>query len=154
MALERNHDVQQSLRQVLADTYALYGKTHGYHWNVTGPNFASLHTLFEQQYTELWASVDELAERIRSLGSLAPQGFGAVEDMSTIAGGDSENPAAVMVEDLLRGHETVIAAIRSAFAVAEADRDQVTQGLLTDRQGAHEKHAWMLRASLGVQVTT
>ncbi len=139
----------EGLRRALADTYALYGKTHGYHWNVTGPNFASLHLMFEGQYNELWAAVDDLAERIRALGVLAPQGFAAVANLSSINGGDPEKDASAMVEDLLAGHEVVIATLGEVMTTAEAADDQVTQGLIADRLAAHEKQAWMLRSTLG-----
>ena len=72
---KQNKDVTEGLTKVLADTFVLYLKTHSFHWNVEGPNFHSLHELFEEQYTELWEATDELAERIRALGEYAPNGW-------------------------------------------------------------------------------
>ena len=141
--------VSETLRRALADTYALYGKTHGYHWNVVGPDFSQLHELFSQQYTEMWTALDELAERIRALGEYAPQGFGAVANLSGITGGDPSLDAQAMVEDLLQGQELTIATLRAALAAAVVANDPVTEGLLTDRLAAHEKQAWMLRATSG-----
>ncbi|HBT36354.1 MAG TPA: DNA starvation/stationary phase protection protein, partial [Hyphomonas sp.] len=69
---EARNTSADALRVLLAETYALYSKTHGYHWNVTGPRFNSLHTMFETQYNELWMALDEIAERIRALGHFAP----------------------------------------------------------------------------------
>lgn len=137
------------LSRLLADTYAVYLKTHGYHWNVRGPYFASLHALFMAQYTEMWAAIDEVAERIRALGELAPQGYGAFAKLSGIKDGDPRQTAEQMLEELVKDHETLIATARQALPLAQEAGDEVTVGLLTDRLAAHEKHAWMLRTSLG-----
>lgn len=149
MTANKLASLAEALRRVLADTYALYGKTHGYHWNVIGPQFSQLHELFSQQYTELWKALDELAERIRALGEYAPQGFGAVANLSSISGGDPSLDARAMVEDLLRGQETVIATLGEALAAAEGAGDAVTEGLVIDRLAVHQKQAWMLRATSG-----
>jgi len=139
------------LNKVLADAYAVYLKTHGYHWNVRGPNFQSLHVLLEGQYTEQWAALDTIAERIRALGELAPQGYGAFGNLSSIKDGDPEQDSDGMLTDLLKDNETLIATLRAAFPAAEAGGDEATADLLTQRLQAHEKHAWMLRATLGVK---
>ena len=139
------------LNKVLADAYAVYLKTHGYHWNVRGPNFQSLHVLLEGQYTEQWAALDTIAERIRALGELAPQGYGAFGNLSSIKDGDPEQDSDGMLTDLLKDNETLIATLRAAFPATEAGGDEATADLLTQRLQAHEKHAWMLRATLGVK---
>ena len=140
--------IAAGLSKLLADTYALYLKTHGYHWNVRGPNFQSLHVLFEGQYQEQWAALDELAERIRALGELAPQSYSAFANLTGIKDGDPEKGWEDMVSELMRDHEAVCATARAAFPAAEAAGDQATMDLLTERFTAHEKHAWMLRATL------
>ena len=89
--------IADGLSRLLADTYAVYLKTHGYHWNVRGPNFASLHTLFMTQYTEMWNAIDLVAERIRALGELAPQGYGAFGKLSGIQDGDPSKSADAML---------------------------------------------------------
>ena len=141
--------VADGLSRLLADTYAVYLKTHGYHWNVRGPYFASLHALFMEQYTEMWAAIDEVAERIRALGALAPQGYGAFGKLSKIGDGNPDQTAEQMLAELVTDHESLIANARAALAPAQEAGDDVTVGLLTDRLAAHEKHAWMLRTSLG-----
>lgn len=133
------------LAKLLADTYAVYLKTHGYHWNVRGPSFASLHTLFMTQYTEMWTAIDEIAERIRALGELAPQGYRSFANLSGIGDGDPEKDAQAMLKELIRDHETLIATAKAAREGA----DDVTAAVIDARVQAHEKHAWMLRASLG-----
>lgn len=141
--------VAASLSKLLADTYAVYLKTHGYHWNVRGPNFASLHALFMEQYTEMWTAIDSVAERIRALGALAPQGYAAFGNLTAVKDGDPEKSAEAMVEELMKDQETIVATARAALPIAQEAGDEVTASLLSDRLTAHEKHAWMLRATLG-----
>ncbi|WP_374660359.1 Dps family protein [Phenylobacterium sp.] len=140
--------VAEGLAKLLADSYAIYLKTHGYHWNVRGPNFSQLHALFMAQYTEVWTAIDEVAERIRALGELAPQGYGAFANLSSIKDGDPTKSAQAMLEDLVDGHQTVIGTLYALLPLAQRAGDEVTASLISDRLTAHEKHAWMLRASL------
>ena len=140
--------VAEGLSHVLADTYALLVKTHSFHWNVTGPQFRALHSLFEEQYGELQTAVDEIAERIRALGHVAPASFGRFAELTSI---DEERgvPAAdEMVAQLTRGHEAVDRTCRTVVASAEAAGDQVTLDLVVERMQVHEKQAWMLRSIL------
>jgi starvation-inducible DNA-binding protein len=141
--------VTAGLSKLLADSYAVYLKTHGYHWNVEGPNFASLHTLFMTQYTEMWTAIDLVAERIRALRSFAPQGYRAFAKLSGVQDGNPEQSSEAMLAELMGDHEALVANARAARAAADAAGDDVTASLLDDRIEAHEKHAWMLRASLG-----
>lgn len=138
----------EGLSKLLADTYAVYLKTHGYHWNVRGPNFAQLHSLFMTQYTEMWTAIDELAERIRALGELAPQGYGAFANLSAIGDGDPQKDADGMLRDLIAGHDALIETGYNLLGQAQQAGDEVTAGLVTDRLTVHEKHRWMLQASL------
>ena len=133
------------LARLLADTYAVYLKTHGYHWNVRGPNFASLHTLFMAQYTEMWTAIDLVAERIRALGEVAPQGYGVFGKLSGVKDGDPSQSAEAMLQELLADHLTLIATAKAARDGA----DDVTAAVIDARVDAHQKHAWMIRATLG-----
>jgi starvation-inducible DNA-binding protein len=142
-------DVARELSKVLADSFAVYLKTHGYHWNVRGPEFFSYHTLLEEQYREVWAALDEIAERIRALGEFAPQAHSTFANLTSIKDGDPENDAPAMLKELMKDHETVIATCRAALTVADDDGDDVSVDLLTQRLAAHEKAAWMLRSTLG-----
>lgn len=141
--------IVDALTSVLADTYSLYLKTHGYHWNVEGPNFKTLHELFEENYTAMWESMDEIAERIRMLGKYAPMGSPALAEGTTIDATDNGVPDAnTMVQNLVAGHEAWLQTAASALNVAEEAGDPGTEGLLGDLITAHEKMAWMLRSSL------
>lgn len=141
--------VAAAVNETLADTYSLYMMTHAFHWNVTGPQFHSLHVMFEEQYREMWAALDEMAERVRALGEFAPTSGKAFAALSAINNDDAEPPVAMeMVKRLLEGHETLIRRARSGLGVAEEAGDAATADLLTVRIQTHEKTAWMLRALL------
>ena len=140
--------VISALRQIVADTYALIGQTHLCHWNVRGPSFFSLHAAFEAQYTELFVAVDEIAERIRAKGSLAP---GGLANLAKIAGIDElaeDADARDMVRHLLKANEKLVQDLKIARdAAGEAD-DAETEDLMVARIQVHQKTAWMLRSFL------
>jgi starvation-inducible DNA-binding protein len=136
------------LSKLLADSYTLYLKTHNFHWNVTGPMFQTLHTMFEAQYTELAVAVDDIAERIRALGHPAPGSYSAFARLSTVRDTDGVPRAADMIKFLVEGHETVVRTARNVLPVAQEARDESTADLVTQRLQVHEKTAWMLRSLL------
>ncbi len=140
--------IAEGLSRLLADSYTLYLKTHNFHWNVTGPMFQTLHTMFEEEYTELAMAVDEIAERIRALGHYAPGSYAAFGKLSSISEAEDVPSATDMIGQLVAGHEAVAATARSVFPAAEEGNDEVTADLLTQRMQVHEKTAWMLRSLL------
>ncbi|MCS7205962.1 MAG: DNA starvation/stationary phase protection protein [Leptospiraceae bacterium] len=145
---ESREKVVEILKRLLADTYFLYFKTHSYHWNVTGPMFQQLHDMFMQQYTELWNTIDLIAERIRSLGEYAPYSYSELAKLTTIKEDEGVPKAEKMVQNLVEDHEKVIRYIRENFAIVEESNDEATIDLLTQRLDVHEKTAWMLRVIL------
>ena len=142
-------EIAQGLSVVLSDSYILYLKTHGFHWNVTGPMFQTLHTLFETQYNELALAVDEVAERIRALGEFAPGSFKQFTGLANIGEQDGVPEAKDMIKQLLEGNEAVAASARKVIPIAEEANDQASADLMVQRVQAHEKTAWMLRSLLG-----
>ena len=144
---EDRSDISDALSQVLADTYTLYMKTHGYHWNVEGPQFSAYHAMFMTQYSELWAALDEIAERIRSLGFYAPAGH-EVYARSVIKADNGVPQAQEMITNLVNDNEIVVRAAREALQLASEKGDEATADLMTQRVAASEKAAWMLRAHL------
>ncbi|MEM7054789.1 MAG: Dps family protein [Pseudomonadota bacterium] len=144
----QRQQIATDLSRLLADSYSLYIKTHNYHWNVTGPQFQSLHALFEQHYTELAGAVDEIAERIRALGHYAPGSYTAFSALTSIEEESGHPEAEQMVRNLVVGHETVARTAREAFAPADEAGDEPSCDLLTQRMQFHEKTAWMLRSML------
>jgi starvation-inducible DNA-binding protein len=145
---ENRNKIAEGLSVLLADTYTLYQKTHGYHWNVTGPQFNTLHAMFMTQYTELWNSIDLIAERIRALGFFAPAGYSAFSKITTIEDDTNVPKSDDMIRNLVAGNEAVIRTARNILSPADSGNDQATLDLLTQRINVHEKTAWMLRSLL------
>jgi starvation-inducible DNA-binding protein len=138
--------IAEGLSKLLADSYSVYLKTHKFHWNVTGPMFQTLHLMFETQYTELALAVDLIAERIRSLGAMAPGSYSEFSKLSTVKDALGNVSAKEMIAQLVLDHETVVRTARSLFPSADGAGDQVTIDLLTQRMQVHEKTCWMLRS--------
>jgi len=135
--------------KLLADSYTLYLKTHNYHWNVTGPMFTTLHTMFEVQYTELALAVDEIAERIRALGFVAPGSYADFARLSTVKDAPRGVPRAhEMIKQLVLDNQAVGASAQRVFDCADEAGDQATADLATRRMQQAEKNAWMLRSHL------
>jgi starvation-inducible DNA-binding protein len=139
-------DIAEGLKRLLADSYTLYLQTHNFHWNVTGPQFRELHLMFEEHYTELAVAVDDIAERIRTLGVAAPGTYKAFAELSSIKEVEGVPGAADMVVTLTHGHEQVVKTCRDVLKKAQDADDESTAALVGDRMRVHEKTAWMLRA--------
>lgn len=140
--------VIRELERLLATSYTLYLKTHNFHWNVTGPMFTTLHTLFETQYTELALAIDAIAERIRALGAKAPGSYTDFQRLSLIKEETGSPNALDMIRTLVADQQTIVGLARDLFDAADEIDDQATADLATSRLQVHEKHAWMLRSHL------
>lgn len=140
--------ISESLLDYLATTYALYLKTQNFHWNLQGTNFYSLHLLFEKQYEEMAEAVDELAERIRALGSYVDGSFTSFHKRSKISDANKPLPQNEMIAELLDGHETLSKMGRPLIRKFQELSDDVSSDLLIKRLSFHEKSAWMLRSHL------
>ena len=140
--------IAEGLSKLLADNFALYLKTHNFHWNVTGPMFQTLHLMFEQHYNELALAVDLVAERIRALGFPAPGSYVAYGKLTSIKEETGVPKAEDMIRQLVSDHETVVRTARKLFPAVENAHDEPTADLLTQRMQVHEKTAWMLRSLL------
>ena len=140
--------IANGLSALLADSYTLYLMTHNFHWNVTGPDFNSLHQMFMVQYTEQWNALDLIAERIRALGHPAPGTYQAFGKLASIKEVDGVPKAMDMVRHLVAAQEATARTARKLLPVVDAANDQPTMDLLTQRLDVHEKTAWMLRSLL------
>lgn len=140
--------VVDALRQVVADTYALVGQTHLCHWNVRGPAFFSLHGAFELQYGELFVAVDEIAERIRAKGSLAPGGLSNLAGMAGISEIAEDASAEEMVSHLIDANQKLLADLKTARDLAGEANDSESEDLMIARIQVHEKTVWMLKSFL------
>ena len=140
--------IAKGLSELLADSYSLYLMTHNFHWNVTGPMFNTLHTMFMAQYTEQWAALDLIAERIRALGEPAPATYKEFSRLTSIAEVSGTPKALEMVRYLVKAQEATAKTARKLFPLVDKANDQPTADLLTQRLDIHEKTAWMLRSIL------
>lgn len=148
MSKPTDQTVVDALSTLLASSYTLYLKTHNYHWNVTGPMFTTLHTMFMTQYTELALAVDEIAERIRALGAFAPGSYTAFAKLTAVKE-ETGRPAAVdMIANLVADQEAVCAVARRVVEAAQASKDEASADLGIRRLNIHDKNAWMLRSHL------
>ncbi|MEE4277313.1 MAG: Dps family protein [Halieaceae bacterium] len=145
---EQRASVAQGLKHLLADSYTLYLQTHNFHWNVTGPRFRELHLMFEEHYTELATAVDEIAERIRTLGAPAPGTYREFAALSQIDEVEGNVEADAMIRTLTASHEQVVRTCRDVLGKAQEADDESSVALISDRMRIHEKTAWMLRSLL------
>ncbi|EGG93290.1 Non-specific DNA-binding protein [gamma proteobacterium IMCC1989] len=146
---KERQEIAHGVGELLADTYTLYLKTHNFHWNVVGPRFHDLHLMFEAQYTELATAVDDVAERIRTLGFPAPGTYNQFAALTSITETMGVPTADEMVSILTRDNETLIRTARRILPLAQKADDESTASLIADRMVVHEKTAWMLRSLLG-----
>jgi starvation-inducible DNA-binding protein len=142
--------IVEILKKGLADQHVLYVKTRNFHWNVTGPDFAQLHKLFDDQYNQLAEAIDATAERIRMLGSMAPGAMSAFLGQARLTEHEGKPPkASEMVAELVADHESIIRQLRQDIDTVDDDLGDVgTADFLTGQLQDHEKMAWFLRAHL------
>ena len=145
---EQRAAVAEALKQALADSYAMYVKTLGVHWNVTGAGFYGIHKLTDAQYNELHEAADTIAERIRALGHVAPASFSEFRDLSIVDVDTPHKSTAAMLKELVADNEKVAKRMLEASDVAEDNDDKFTEDMLIARIGRHEENAWMLRATI------
>ncbi|WP_299740120.1 DNA starvation/stationary phase protection protein [uncultured Roseobacter sp.] len=136
----------KGLENALADTYRLLFKTHATHWNVEGPLFYSVHNLTEAQYENLFEAADDIAERIRALGQLAPATLSSIVANSVVQDEETPPSAGEMCEELAADNERVAHRLHALIKIAGDHGDPVTEDLATERAAFHEKAAWMLRS--------
>ena len=141
-------DLIQNLEMVVANSYVLAVKTQNYHWNVTGPNFKSLHEMFGAQYEDLSAAIDEIAERVRMMGNKIDASFEAFSELSEIKSGNKNFNSVEMLQDLAASHKTLVKMLKSGIVIAQNYHDEATADILITRAEIHDKHIWMIEASL------
>jgi len=146
---EAREQVAEALTKAVADSYTLYAKTLGVHWNVQGRDFFGLHKLTDAQYNELHTAADALAERIRALGKLAPTGSETFRALTVIENEAPHKPTQQMIAELARDNEAVARRMSEFAELADEAGDLFTHDMLVARIGVHEENAWMLRSSLG-----
>jgi starvation-inducible DNA-binding protein len=143
-----NEELINSLQKVLADTFAMYYKAHASHWNVEGPNFPQYHDFFADIYNELWTSVDEIAEKIRQLGGYTPSSLAELMSNSMVSENSGTMSAEEYISKLLDANNLVLASLLMSYKEAEAATEIGVSNFIQDRVMAHQKHGWMLKATL------
>jgi starvation-inducible DNA-binding protein len=138
--------IVEGLDGVLSDHYNLLVKTHSCHWNVTGPNFIALHSFFEEQYTDIFSSIDEIAERIRSLGAYVPASLRHFDNKSEMNDTASLFSNVDMMTDLFKSYEKASFRLEKMIKVCDEFGDDVTSDMMTDRLKTFDKTMWMLKS--------
>ena len=138
--------LQDMMKKVLADTFALYLKAHNYHWNVEGSNFPQYHEFFGNLYEELHGAVDPIAEEIRTLEAYAPGSFTRFMELTDIEDEVTVPAGVEMARRLMTDNERVLATLNMAFKLADTMDKQGLADFLASRIDVHNKHGWMLRS--------
>lgn len=138
-----------NMKTVLADTFTMYIKAHGYHWNVIGSDFPQLHEFFQDLYEELHGATDDIAEQIRQIDAFAPGTLQRMKELSGVAEDDKIPVAANMITNLITANEVLLTALMVAYKQADTDEEYGLANFLQDRMMAHKKHGWMLKATAG-----
>ena len=138
-------EIAEALNRLVADSYVLYTKTKNFHWHVSGPHFRDYHLLFDEQAIEIFATVDDLAERVRKLGAKTIHSIGEIARLSTIKDNDKDYVApADMLVELMNDNKTVIKRMRTAHEIADKHEDVATASILENFIDQAEKRNWFL----------
>jgi len=143
-----NEELIVALKEVLADSYSLYFKAKGYHWNVEGIHFAELHNLFGDIASDAYEATDPLAEYIRALQAYAPFKMSRFLEISSVKETEVGDDCRMMLADLLMATEQTIVCVNRTFDIANSANEQGIANFLAERDSEHKKYAWQLRASL------
>ena len=143
-----NEELLSSLKQAMADSFVLYYKAHAYHWNVEGADFKQYHDLFAVIYLEIFEAIDTLAEHIRQLDDYAPTSLSQLKSLSMISEDEEAVSAMSMVSNLLDANNLTLASLMMAYRAADSATELGLANFIQDRIAAHQKHGWMLKATL------
>ena len=140
--------LSDNLKTLLGSTFVLYTKTHGFHWNIEGSNFPQYHKFLNKMYDEIYASIDTIAEYIRTLGSYSPGSLGRMLELSIIEEQHKIPRAELMLDELLVDCEKMIKLVTELFDIATQEKAQGIANYLAELQDLYAKKAWMIRATL------
>jgi starvation-inducible DNA-binding protein len=138
--------LQEIMKKILADTFAMYLKAHNYHWNVEGSNFPQYHDFFGNLYQELHGAVDPIAEEIRALDAYVPGSLSRFLELTEIEDELSIPNGVEMARRLMVDNQKVIMTLDMAFKLADELDQQGLADFIAGRLDAHKKHGWMLRS--------
>jgi starvation-inducible DNA-binding protein len=143
-----NEELVNAMNKVFGDTFVMYYKTHSYHWNIEGRSFYADHTFLQEIYTEVYAIIDTIAENIRTLDAYAPTSLMKVKQYSSVIEEDTVLDSTQMISNLMAANDVVILSLMQAYKIAEDAGEIGISNFLQDRVIAHQKHRWMLKATL------
>jgi starvation-inducible DNA-binding protein len=140
--------LQSSLQKTLADAFTMYFKAHTFHWNVEGPDFKQYHDLFGEIYEEVYGSIDLIAEHIRQIDAYTPTTLKQLSGLTVVTEDETVMPALQMIKSLMDANSMVLASLMLSYRDADNASELGLANFLQDRIAAHQKHAWMLKATL------
>jgi starvation-inducible DNA-binding protein len=140
-------ELVQSMQKSLATVFALYLKTHNFHWNIQGPDFYEYHKFLQKLYEEIYESVDDIAEHIRALDGYAPGALSTYAQLSEVKDSNNIGPGRAMIAELLLDNQRTINVLTMSYVLAEREKQIGLSNFLQDRIDKHQKHGWMLKAS-------
>ena len=143
-----NEQLIKAAKIGFASEYTFYLKAHFFHWNVEGVHFQELHSLFGTIYEEVYGSIDDFAEKIRSMGAYAPGSNSRFSVLSQIEDETQVLPPEQMVQELLQDSDNMVKILKRVYDIAEQEGEHGFSNFLAERMDAFRKHAWMLRATL------
>ena len=138
-------DIAKAMNSILADTFALYLKTKNFHWHVSGPHFRDYHLMLDEQSEQIFATTDEIAERVRKIGGTTLRSIGQIAKLQSLADNDEEFvPPLEMLRELMNDNKAVAKAMRAAHDIADKHEDVATASLLENFIDATERRTWFL----------
>lgn len=143
-----NEELVNALKEVLADSYSLYFKAKGYHWNIEGIHFVQFHELFGEIANEVYEATDPLAEYIRAMRAYTPFKMSRFLELSSVKETEVGSDCYMMIADLLLSTDQILVCVNRAFSIANASNEQGVANFLAERDSAHKKYAWQLRSLL------
>ena len=143
-----NEQLQQLAKIAFASEFSFYVKAHGFHWNVEGADFLQYHDLFGKIYEEVYSSIDDFAEKIRSLGTYVPASYTRFDMLTKVEDETQILPKNTMVKELSLDNEKMIVILKKLFELSEQTHEHGFSDFVASRMDSHRKHGWMLRASM------
>ena len=141
-------ELKKATKIAFASEFTFYLKAHNFHWNVTGPFFPQMHDLFGKIYEEVYSSIDEFAEKIRSLDTFVPASNSRFSMLSLVHDENNVPDDADMVQELLGDSDKMVKILKMCFDIATAQGEDGLANFLAERMDAHRKHSWMLRSTI------
>jgi starvation-inducible DNA-binding protein len=143
--------LHQAAKIAFASEFSFYLKAHNFHWNVEGSDFLQYHDLFGKIYEEVYGSIDDFAEKIRSMGTYVPASFARFNMLTKVSDETEILPKDQMLKELYMDNEKMLVILKKLFDLSEQEHEHGFSDFVAGRMDAHRKHGWMLRASMKIE---